>query len=176
MLSIRHSQYLLLLALAGLGLALVNLTTCGPVTCLDPDVAATPPIGQDEVEQAWELRFGALPRSCSNVVLGWQLLSDAEYQKLCPAGSSACINKNDCPVAYARARCNQIAQRAMYAHELSHWLLFCSRGDSDHQHTKAEIWGAEGFVKSFTPGVEPTCPAPEGVTSQPAAAMSDVLD
>lgn len=75
-------------------------------------------------------------------------MSQSDFVQVCGSNANACtIYPAGCPLSATNS--TYALSRELNTHEYAHWALFCSTGDSDHNHTNVAVWGPDGFDGSF---------------------------
>lgn len=152
------------LALLFLGLAVV-LGACSTLSCCVglqsafgdppcPESGSSPaPVSNEAMRAAWASRWGVLPSPQCDPAWTWSVVSESDLLQICRATVHACTlyttgNGNvGCPASYSTPS-QSAAFKELATHEFTHWALWCSKGDSDHDHTHfPEVWAA--FDGSF---------------------------
>lgn len=109
-----------------------------------------------ELEQAAASKWGGNPSECEGRVT-YLDLNETDYATVgadlpvpwkSTCGTMGFCGKNlDRPVVMIRNQCDN--NKAVVVHELAHYFLWCSTGDTDNGHTRSDVWGDKGFVWDF---------------------------
>lgn len=126
-----------------LSILFVFLTACAPTLCVRPTSAIKPAVDVQQIKYDWAHTFGALPASCSASV---QFIDSGALE--CGAGNAGCFVSEGCP--HIAVNKNLRMDRGLAVHEVVHWILYCSEGRGDHEHTRADVWGPKGFVAKYS--------------------------
>lgn len=108
-------------------------------SCVRPGARLTPAVDVSLVKLYWSEQFGPIDASkCGSV--------DFIATSIGCDGAAGCFYTQGCP--YISVAPAFATERRLAVHELSHWLLWCTTGDSDHEHRDPLVWAAGGFVDS----------------------------
>jgi hypothetical protein len=122
--------------------ALLLLASCASQPCPWDGNEIEPPADVEVVYKAWRERYGKMPKLCYETPEAYRY----DAWDWCPRDYDGCLTTwlgetHICRGILLRSR--YVDNACMYAHELTHWLLFCTGahldgqplfGDARHQH------------------------------------------